>query len=131
MASSLLQLFYPSSVYFSAHGELEAVSVSVVMYPMEGTSVTLGSSSVTYKQDLACELASFLVHQVDCLSPTSHHALLSRFGLTTEELQSLDHDIMLAMAHEEMLMLPTWNIIGKSLEDGRQFSVFSPRFCLI
>uniref|UniRef100_A0A8D2IWC0 Rho guanine nucleotide exchange factor 28 n=1 Tax=Varanus komodoensis TaxID=61221 RepID=A0A8D2IWC0_VARKO len=92
--------------------EQEDVSVCVVMYKEEGMLVTLGSSSVTYKQDTAGELAWYLVSQVDCLTPSSHHTLLQRLGLTADGVQLVDHDAMLAVAHEEIP--PTWSIVGSS-----------------
>ncbi|KAH0628033.1 hypothetical protein JD844_008696, partial [Phrynosoma platyrhinos] len=85
-----------------AHREQEEVSVSVVMYSKEGAPVTLGFSSVIYKQDTACEIACFLVSHVDCLTSSSHDVLLSRFGLTPEDFQSMDHAVTLAMAYEEI-----------------------------
>ncbi|KAM6475246.1 rho guanine nucleotide exchange factor 28 isoform 3-T3 [Liasis olivaceus] len=98
-----------------AHRQQEDVSVFVVMYGKESEFVTLGSSSITYKHDIACELACFLVSQVNCLTPSSHHTLLSQFGLIVRDLQSMDRDVMLAMAHEEMPS--SWNIAGNSTED--------------
>ncbi|XP_066468642.1 rho guanine nucleotide exchange factor 28 [Tiliqua scincoides] len=95
-----------------AHGEQEDVSVSAVMYTKEGVTVTLGFSCVAYKQDIASELACFLVSQTNCLTTSSHYTLLSRFGLTAEDFQSLDNDLMLALAHEAIP--PAWNIIGSS-----------------
>ncbi|XP_039400635.1 rho guanine nucleotide exchange factor 28 isoform X1 [Mauremys reevesii] len=97
------------------HGCQEAVSVSVVMYTKGYSPVTLGCCSVTYKQNLSCKLSHFLVSHFDCVTSTSHQTLLSKFGLTVEDLQSLDHDMMLAIAHEELP--PTWNILGNCSED--------------
>lgn len=105
---------------FSAHGEQEDVSVSVFMYTKEDIWVTLGSSSITYKQNTACELACFLASQVDCLTSSSHHTILSRFGLTAEDFQSVDCDVMLAMVHGEIP--PTWNVTGNFPEDGKNLS---------
>ncbi|XP_042304394.1 rho guanine nucleotide exchange factor 28 isoform X3 [Sceloporus undulatus] len=98
-----------------AHREQEEVSVSVIMYPKEGAPMTLDFSSVTYKQDTACEIACFLVSHVDCLTSSSHDTLLSTFGLTSEDFRSMDHALTLAMAYKEMP--PAWNIIGSSSED--------------
>lgn len=101
---------------YLAHGEPEDVSVYVVMYTKEGLPETLGYSSVTYKWNTALEVACFLRSQADCLTPSSHHTLLSKFGITTEDFQSLDHDIMLAMAHKGIP--PIWNITGNCSQDG-------------
>ncbi|XP_060091793.1 rho guanine nucleotide exchange factor 28 [Heteronotia binoei] len=109
VANDTLQTIIP------AHGEPEDVSVHVVMYTKEGMPETLGYSSVTYKRNTALEVACFLMSQVDCLTPSSHHILLSRFGLMAEDFQSLDHDIMLAMAHKGIP--PIWNIIGNCSQD--------------
>ncbi|XP_060617656.2 rho guanine nucleotide exchange factor 28 isoform X1 [Anolis sagrei] len=100
---------------FPAHREQEEVPVSVIMHPKEGALVTLGFSPVTYKRDTACEIACFLMNHMDCLSASSHNTLLSRFGLTSEDIQSMDHAIMLAMAYERMP--PAWNIIRSCPED--------------
>ncbi|XP_072848742.2 rho guanine nucleotide exchange factor 28 isoform X2 [Pogona vitticeps] len=98
-----------------AHGKQEDVSVSAFMYTKEDILVTLGSSSVTYKQDTARELACFLVSQMDCLTSSSHDMILSRFGLTAEDFQSVDCDVMLAMVYGERP--PAWNITGNCSED--------------
>ncbi|XP_048360255.1 rho guanine nucleotide exchange factor 28 isoform X2 [Sphaerodactylus townsendi] len=98
-----------------AHGEQEDVSVCVVMYTKEGVSETLGYSSVTYKWNTASEVAHFLMDQAGCLTSSSHDTLLSMFGLMAEDFQSLDRDIMLAMAHKEIS--PTWNITGTCSQD--------------
>ncbi|XP_048705262.1 rho guanine nucleotide exchange factor 28 isoform X5 [Caretta caretta] len=97
------------------HGCQETVSVSVFMYTKGYSPVTLGCCSVTYKQNLSCKLSHFLVSHFDCVTSTSHQTLLSKFGLTVEDLQSLDHDMMLAIAHEELP--PTWNVLGNCSED--------------
>uniref|UniRef100_A0A674J0B5 Rho guanine nucleotide exchange factor 28 n=1 Tax=Terrapene triunguis TaxID=2587831 RepID=A0A674J0B5_9SAUR len=97
------------------HGCQETVSVSVVMYTKGYSPVTLGCCSVTYKQNLSGKLSHFLVSHFDCVTSTSHQTLLSKFGLTVEDLQSLDHDMMLAIAHEELP--PTWNVLGNCSED--------------
>ncbi|XP_077203533.1 rho guanine nucleotide exchange factor 28 isoform X2 [Paroedura picta] len=98
-----------------AHGEPEEVSVCVVMYTKEGRPETLGCSSVTYKQNTALEVACFLRSQAHCLTPSSHLTLLDQFGLTAEDFQSLDHDIMLAMAYKGIQ--PIWSIIGNHSQD--------------
>ncbi|XP_053887930.1 rho guanine nucleotide exchange factor 28 isoform X2 [Malaclemys terrapin pileata] len=97
------------------HGCQETVSVSVVMYTKGYSPVTLGCCYVTYKQNLSCKLSHFLVSHFDCVTSTSHQTLLNKFGLTVEDLQSLDHDMMLAIAHEELP--PTWNVLGNCSED--------------
>ncbi|XP_015269071.1 PREDICTED: rho guanine nucleotide exchange factor 28 [Gekko japonicus] len=109
VADDTLQTIIP------AHGEPEDVSVRVVMYTKEGMPETLGYSSVHYKQNTASEVACFLMSQADCLTPSSHHTLLSRFGLMVEEFQSLDHDIMLAMAHKGIP--PVGDITGNCSQD--------------
>lgn len=98
-----------------AHGEQEDVSVSAVMYTKEGVAVTLGFSCIAYKQDIASKLACFLVSQTNCLTSSSHQTLLNQFGLTAEDFLSLDDDLMLALAHEDIP--PAWNITGNSSED--------------
>ncbi|XP_013920366.1 PREDICTED: rho guanine nucleotide exchange factor 28-like, partial [Thamnophis sirtalis] len=98
-----------------AHREQEDVSVFAVMYGKESEFVILGSSFLTFKHDIACELACFLVSQANCLIPSSHHTLLSQFDLIERDLQSMDHDIMLAMACEEIPS--SWNIVGNSAEN--------------
>lgn len=102
---------------FSAHREQEDVSVFVVMYGKESEFLILGSSSITFKHDIACELACFLVSHANCLTPSSHHTLLSQFDLIERDLQSMDRDVMLAMAYEEIPS--SWNIVGNSTEDGK------------
>ncbi|XP_067425369.1 rho guanine nucleotide exchange factor 28 isoform X2 [Emydura macquarii macquarii] len=98
------------------HGCQETVSVSVFMYTKGYSPVSLGCYSITYEQNLSCKLSHFLVSHFDCVTSTSHQTLLNKFGLTVEDLQSLDHDMMLAIAHEELP--PTWNVLGNCSEDG-------------
>ncbi|XP_039176660.1 rho guanine nucleotide exchange factor 28 isoform X5 [Crotalus tigris] len=98
-----------------AHREQEDVSVFVVMYGKESEFQILGSSSITFKHDIACELACFLVSKANCLTPSSHHTILSQFNLIERDLQSMDRDVMLAMAYEEIPS--SWNIVGNSTED--------------
>ncbi|XP_074851528.1 rho guanine nucleotide exchange factor 28 [Carettochelys insculpta] len=106
---SVLQSIIPG------HGYQETVSVSVFMYMKGYSPVIRGCCSVTYKQTLPGKLSHFLVSHFDRITATSHQTLLSEFGLTVEDLQLLDHGMMLAIAHEELP--PTWNVLGSCSED--------------
>uniref|UniRef100_A0A669Q4N1 Rho guanine nucleotide exchange factor 28 n=1 Tax=Phasianus colchicus TaxID=9054 RepID=A0A669Q4N1_PHACC len=97
------------------HGCQEAVSVSVLMYARGSSPVALGSCPVTYRENLSCKLSRFLVSHTECVSATSHKVLLDKFGLTVKDLQSLDTDLTMAIAHEELPS--TWSILG-SCYDG-------------
>ncbi|XP_029860416.1 rho guanine nucleotide exchange factor 28 isoform X3 [Aquila chrysaetos chrysaetos] len=97
------------------HGCQETVSVSVLMYTRGYSPVVLGSCPVTYRENLSCKLSRFLVDHAKCVTATSHKMLLDKFGLRIKDLQSLDNDLMMAVAHEELPS--TWNILGSSSEE--------------
>ncbi|XP_035165915.1 rho guanine nucleotide exchange factor 28 isoform X4 [Oxyura jamaicensis] len=96
------------------HGCQEEVSVSVLMYTRGYSPVVLGSCPVTYRENLSCKLSRFLVNHTECVSATSHKVLLDKFGLTIKDLQSLDNDLTMAIAHEELPS--TWSILGSYSE---------------
>uniref|UniRef100_A0A8B9B7W4 Rho guanine nucleotide exchange factor 28 n=1 Tax=Anser brachyrhynchus TaxID=132585 RepID=A0A8B9B7W4_9AVES len=100
------------------HGCQEEVSVSVLMYTRGYSPVILGSCPVTYRENLSCKLSRFLVNQTECLSATSHKVLLDKFGLTIKDLQSLDNDLTMAIAHEELPS--TWSILGSYAKEPTQ-----------
>ncbi|XP_061205300.1 rho guanine nucleotide exchange factor 28-like [Neopsephotus bourkii] len=96
------------------HGCQEAVAVSVLMYTRGYSPVVLGSCPINYRENLSCKLSRFLVDHAECVTAASHELLLDKFGLRTRDLQSLDNDLMMAVAYEE---LPTtWNILGSCSE---------------
>ncbi|NWY02443.1 ARG28 factor, partial [Nothoprocta ornata] len=96
------------------HGCQEAVSVSVLMYTKGYSPVVLGTSPVTYRENLSCKLSRFLVNHAACVTAASHKTLLDKFQLRIKDLQSLDNDVMMAIAHEELPS--TWNILGNYSE---------------
>ncbi|NXK47330.1 ARG28 factor, partial [Chauna torquata] len=96
------------------HGCEEVVSVSVLMYTRGYSPVVLGSCPITYRENLSCKLSRFLVNHTECVNAASHKVLLDKFGLTIKDLQSLDNDLTMAIAHEELPS--TWNILGSYSE---------------
>ncbi|NXE44618.1 ARG28 factor, partial [Casuarius casuarius] len=96
------------------HGCQEAVSVSVLMYTKGYSPVVLGSCPVAYRENLSCKLSRFLVNHAECVTAVSHEMLLDKFELRIKDLQSLDNDLMMAIAHEELPS--TWNILGNYSE---------------
>ncbi|XP_030367766.1 rho guanine nucleotide exchange factor 28 isoform X6 [Strigops habroptila] len=92
------------------HGCQEAVAVSVLMYTRGYSPVVLGSCPVNYRENLSCKLSRFLVDHAECVTAASHELLLDKFGLRKKDLQSLDNDLMMAVAYEELPS--TWNILG-------------------
>ncbi|XP_074934328.1 rho guanine nucleotide exchange factor 28 isoform X2 [Phalacrocorax aristotelis] len=99
------------------HGCQEAVSVSVLMYTRGYAPVVLGSCPVTYRENLSCKLSRFLLDHAECVTAASHKMLLDKFGLRIKDLQSLDNDLVMAIAHEELPS--TWNILGSCSEDSK------------
>ncbi|NXE78769.1 ARG28 factor, partial [Cochlearius cochlearius] len=99
------------------HGCQEAVSVSVLMFTRGYSPVVLGSCPVTYRENLSCKLSRFLVDHAECVTAASHEMLLDKFGLRMKDLQSLDNDLMMAIAHEELPS--TWNILGSCSEEPK------------
>ncbi|KAM6104741.1 LOW QUALITY PROTEIN: rho guanine nucleotide exchange factor 28 [Pterocles gutturalis] len=108
ISDSALQSIVPG------HGCQEAVSVSVLMYTRGYSPAVLGSCPITYRENLSCELSHFLVSHAECVMIGSHKILLDKFGLRIKDLQSLDNDLIIAVAHEELP--PTWNILGSCSE---------------
>ncbi|XP_033928600.1 rho guanine nucleotide exchange factor 28-like [Melopsittacus undulatus] len=53
----------------------------------------------------------------ECVTAASHELLLDKFGLRTKDLQSLDNDLMMAVAYEELPS--TWNILGSCSEEPK------------
>uniref|UniRef100_A0A4X2LS14 Rho guanine nucleotide exchange factor 28 n=2 Tax=Vombatus ursinus TaxID=29139 RepID=A0A4X2LS14_VOMUR len=94
------------------HGFEETVLVSTCLYSEGYSPVTMGCCSIIYMDNVACRLSRSLVSQVGSFTCSSHQILLDQFGLKVKELQALDEDLVLAMAH---LDLPLgWNILGNS-----------------
>ena len=79
--------------------------------------MVLGSCPVTYRKNLSCKLSRFLVDHAECITAASHKMLLDKFELNIKDLQSLDNDLMMAVAHEELPS--TWNILGSCSEGGK------------
>uniref|UniRef100_A0A803VR90 Rho guanine nucleotide exchange factor 28 n=1 Tax=Ficedula albicollis TaxID=59894 RepID=A0A803VR90_FICAL len=100
------------------HGCQEAVSVSVLMYTVGFSPVVLGSCPITYRENLSCKLSRFLVDHAGCVTTTSHKLLLEKFGLRMRDLQSLDNDLMMAVAYEKLPS--TWNILGSCPAEPEQ-----------
>ncbi|KAM6229776.1 rho guanine nucleotide exchange factor 28 isoform 3-T3 [Porphyrio hochstetteri] len=96
------------------HGCQEAVSLSVLMYTRGYSPVVLGSCPVMYRENLSCKLSRFLVDHAECVTAASHTVLLDKFGLRIKDLQSLDNDLVMAVAHEELPL--SWNILGSCSE---------------
>ncbi|XP_063176171.1 rho guanine nucleotide exchange factor 28 isoform X3 [Chroicocephalus ridibundus] len=94
------------------HGCQETVSVSVLMYTRGYSPVVLGTSPVAYTENLSCKLSRFLVDHAECVTAAGHEMLLDKSGLGIEDLQSLDNDLTMAVAHEKLPS--TWNILGSS-----------------
>ncbi|XP_069080059.1 rho guanine nucleotide exchange factor 28 isoform X2 [Pleurodeles waltl] len=80
------------------HRSQETVSITVCMYTMGYSPVTVGCGSITYAQDTACMLANELLSQAGSLTSDSHQTLLECFGLTVGDLLVLDHQLALAMS---------------------------------
>lgn len=53
----------------------------------------------------------------ECVTATSHKLLLDKLGLRMKDLQSLDNDLMMAVAYAKLPS--TWNVLGSCPEDGR------------
>ncbi|XP_055488114.1 rho guanine nucleotide exchange factor 28 [Leucoraja erinacea] len=92
------------------HDILEDVTVSACMYTERHLLSILGSSQITYIQDVVYELAQVLIRSVDTVTCGSYLALLEQFGLTIEAAQSLDEKITAAAEHIELP--PSWNLLG-------------------
>ncbi|KAM7025808.1 rho guanine nucleotide exchange factor 28 isoform 2-T4 [Acridotheres tristis] len=112
VSDSTLQSIVPG------HGHQEAVSVSVLMYTVGFSPVVLGSCPITYRENLLCKLSRFLVDHTECVTTTSHKLLLDKFGLRMKDLQSLDNELMMAVAYEELPS--TWNILGSCPAEPEQ-----------
>ena len=87
------------------------------MYTRGYSPVVLGSCPVTYRENLSCKLSRFLVDHAECVTAASHKMLLDKFGLRIKDLQSLDNDLMMAVAHGELPS--TWSILRTCSEGGK------------
>jgi len=87
------------------------------MYTRGYSPVVLGSCPVTYRENLSCKLSHFLVDHAECVTAASHKMLLDKFGLRIKDLQTLDNDLMMAVAHEELPS--TWSILRTCSEGGK------------
>lgn len=91
--------------------------VSVCLCSEGYSPVTMGSSSVTYVDNMACRLARLLVTQADRLTASSHQTLLTPFALTVGALPALDEELVLALTQLELPL--GWTVLGNtSLEGG-------------
>lgn len=81
--------------------------------------MVLGSCLVAYRENLSCKVSCFLVDHAECVTAASHKMLLDKFGLRIKGLQSLDNNLMMAIAHEELPL--TWNILGICSGGGMVF----------
>lgn len=79
--------------------------------------MVLGSCPVTYRENLSSKLSRFLVDHAEHVTAASPEMLLDKFGLRIKDLQSLDNDLMMAIAHEELPS--TWNILGSCSGGGK------------
>ncbi|XP_069793269.1 rho guanine nucleotide exchange factor 28 isoform X3 [Narcine bancroftii] len=93
------------------HDIFEGVTVSACMYTERHFVSILGSSQITYVQDVVYELAQILIASVDTITCTSYLTLLEHCGLTTETLQALDEKMAAAVEHMELP--PSWNLLGQ------------------
>ncbi|XP_020854042.1 rho guanine nucleotide exchange factor 28 isoform X3 [Phascolarctos cinereus] len=101
-----------SSLAFQAMYLRKLCSVSTCLYSEGYSPVTMGCCSIIYMDNVACRLSRSLVSQVGSFTCSSHQTLLDQFGLKVKELQALDEDLVLAMAHLELPL--GWNILGNS-----------------
>ncbi|KAM4707162.1 rho guanine nucleotide exchange factor 28 [Discoglossus pictus] len=99
---------------FPGHYCPESVTVTVCMYTPGYSPVIVACTSITYIKDTACNIAQFLKSHCDSLIPSSHETIIQQFGVTVKELQMLDRNMMLCLAHEEFT--PAWNILGSYSE---------------
>ncbi|XP_005386124.1 PREDICTED: rho guanine nucleotide exchange factor 28 [Chinchilla lanigera] len=94
------------------HRLQEVVTVSVCLCSEGYSPVTMGSSLVTYVDNMACRLARLLVTQANRLTACSHQTLLTPFALTAGALAALDEELVMAMTQLE---LPAgWTVLGDS-----------------
>ncbi|XP_019520603.1 PREDICTED: rho guanine nucleotide exchange factor 28-like [Hipposideros armiger] len=90
--------------------------VSVCLCSEGYSPVTMGSSSVTYVDNMACRLARLLVTQADRLTASSHQTLLTPFALTVGALPALDEELVLALTQLELPL--GWTVLGNTSLEG-------------
>ncbi|XP_053331588.1 rho guanine nucleotide exchange factor 28 isoform X4 [Spea bombifrons] len=95
---------------FPGHNCVESLTITVCMHTHGYSSVIVACASLHYMMDTACNIAHYLKSHCDQLTSSSHEAILNHFGLTVKDIQSLDRNMMLCLAHEDLT--PTWNILG-------------------
>ncbi|KAM3939560.1 rho guanine nucleotide exchange factor 28 isoform 2-T2 [Leptodactylus fuscus] len=94
---------------FPGHNCPESVGVTVCMHTHGYSPVIVASTSISYERDKACSISHFLRSHCDSLTSSSHQTILEQFDVTLQELLSLDRNMMLCLAHED---LTPWNILG-------------------
>ncbi|KAM8960829.1 rho guanine nucleotide exchange factor 28 [Pelodytes ibericus] len=99
---------------FPGHSCVESLIVTVCMHTHGYSSVIVACASLVYVKDTACDVSHFLKTHCDRLTPTSHETILGQFGMTVKDLQLVDRNMMLCLAHEELT--PAWNILGSRYE---------------
>ncbi|XP_073535898.1 rho guanine nucleotide exchange factor 28 isoform X2 [Phyllobates terribilis] len=99
---------------FPGHNCPESVSVTVCMHTHGYSPVIVASTSISYVRDKACSISHSLKSHCDRLASSSHQTILDKFDVTPQDLQFLDRNMMLCLAHEDFT--PSWNLLGSYAE---------------
>ncbi|KAG9488087.1 hypothetical protein GDO78_007732 [Eleutherodactylus coqui] len=95
---------------FPGHNCPESLSVAVCMHTHGYSPVIVASTSISYVRDRACSISHSLKSHCDGLTSSSHQSILEQFDVSLQDLQLLDRNMMLCLAHEDLT--PSWNILG-------------------
>ncbi|XP_018413725.1 PREDICTED: rho guanine nucleotide exchange factor 28, partial [Nanorana parkeri] len=96
------------------HNCPESLTVAVCMHTEGYSPVIVACTTVDYVMDKACSISHFLKSSRDTLTPCSHEAILDQFDVNLKDLQLLDRNMMLCLAHEDVTT--SWNLLGSLSE---------------
>ncbi|XP_056395877.1 rho guanine nucleotide exchange factor 28 [Hyla sarda] len=95
---------------FPGHNCPESVSVTVCMHTHGYSPVIVSCASISYVRDKVCSISHSLKSHCDRLTSSSHETILEQFDVAPQDLQLLDRNMMLCLAHEDLTS--SWNVLG-------------------
>ncbi|XP_053539354.1 A-kinase anchor protein 13 isoform X2 [Ictalurus punctatus] len=93
-----------------AHDRCESVVVTLCSWSPDGLVHHLSSEQMCFVQDLALDMAQFLVSAVDQEEGTEGALLLNECHIPLQECEKMDQS--LALAFEHLTLPPEWSLLG-------------------
>ncbi|XP_051947996.1 A-kinase anchor protein 13-like isoform X2 [Xyrauchen texanus] len=95
-----------------AHNCCESVRVTLCSAGLDGFIQSLSSEHLCFVQDLAFDMAQFLVGAVDRTDMLEEALLLDEHQIPLHECERLDQSLSLALRH--LTLPPGWSLLGKN-----------------